>query len=236
MKRTRAWPVHVGFAVASLASGVGSAQSLEDSLSACTSVADEKRRLACYDDHMTRAGKKIAVPGTVTHAPASASAPSAATPPAPASASTPTAAPSLPRLLHPRPRPEGRHAATPSTSGEFGLEGEALRKKRAAETGEDASQSEEMTARVTSVSERARGEHRIELENGQVWEETQRTGGHASCGRRNGDDQARRDGLVLSHTQDRARPAREAHQMKKGGCCHPPRRSALLQKFTLAPM
>lgn len=164
MKRTRAWPVHAGFALASLASGVCSAQSLAESLSACTSVADEKSRLECYDDHMVRAGKKIAAPGSAARAPSStsASAPSAVAPPP---ASVPT------------PAPKRQATTTPSTSGEFGLEGDALRKKRASETGEEATQRQELTARVTGVSERARGEHRIELDNGQVWEETQRTGG-----------------------------------------------------------
>lgn len=62
-------------------------------------------------------------------------------------------------------------AKKPATSEDFGLEGEALRKKQAQDEPAEAPPAA-LTARVKSVSERALGELRIELDNGQVWVET----------------------------------------------------------------
>jgi hypothetical protein len=81
-------------------------------------------------------------------------------------------------------RMRGRGAAAaspvpaPPPSSEFGLEGEALAKKRAAETPKDAPKPpERLVAKVTSVTGRGKGDYRIQLDNGQLWMESQRTGG-----------------------------------------------------------
>jgi hypothetical protein len=197
MKRTRTWPIYVGFILGGLVSGFSFAQSSADGLSACTSVADEKSRLKCYDEQMARAGKKVpapaksAPPSTTSAPPSTTSAPPSATsaPPstAPASPSAASAPPSAPPSATPSPHatpptkqaPPARVAASESRSSEFGLDGEALRKKRVEEDREDPRAPDEMTARVAKVSERAHGEYRIELDNGQIWVETLRTGGMA---------------------------------------------------------
>lgn len=68
--------------------------------------------------------------------------------------------------------------AKAATSEDFGLQGDALRKKKAADEPTPAPP-EAITARVKSVSERALGELRIELDNGQVWIETEKHAGTA---------------------------------------------------------
>jgi hypothetical protein len=122
-------------------------------MSACANVADEKSRLKCYDEHMARAGHPVTAPRAVP-----------ATKPAPA-----------PQAASPSPAPQRTAAARPA-SEEFGLDPDTLRKRREASSPGTA-QPEEMVGRVKSVSTRARGEYRIELEDGQVWVETLRTGG-----------------------------------------------------------
>jgi hypothetical protein len=62
-------------------------------------------------------------------------------------------------------------AKKPAVSEDFGLEGQALRKKKTAEAAPDGAPAT-LSARVKAVSERALGELRIELDNGQVWIET----------------------------------------------------------------
>jgi hypothetical protein len=79
----------------------------------------------------------------------------------------------------PAPTPKKQAAVVTSSSSEFGLEGEALRLKREAENPEWPQTPQLLTARVKRVSERAHGEYLIELDNGQVWVETLRTGGIA---------------------------------------------------------
>src|SRR5262245_33139417 len=73
-----------------------------DKLSTCVAMADDRARLKCYDEEMLRLGLKPAVAATRT----------------PASAPTGTAAAAA--------------AKKPGTSEDFGLEGQALREKKAA--------------------------------------------------------------------------------------------------------
>jgi hypothetical protein len=63
-------------------------------------------------------------------------------------------------------------------SVDFGLQGDALRKKKAAAE-PTPPPPDALTARVKSVSERPLGELRIELDNGQVWIETEKHAGTA---------------------------------------------------------
>jgi hypothetical protein len=64
----------------------------------------------------------------------------------------------------------------PANSEDFGLQGEVLRKKNAVGEPPPAA-AEALAARVKSISERALGELRIELDNGQVWVETEKHAG-----------------------------------------------------------
>jgi hypothetical protein len=90
-------------------------------------------------------------------------------------------------------------AAAPSS--EFGLEGEALAKKRAAETPKDAPRpAEQVVAKVTAVTGRGKGDYRIQLDNGQLWMESQRTGGEAP---EPGETVTIRPGLLGSYFMER---------------------------------
>jgi len=70
-------------------------------------------------------------------------------------------------------KPAAAAPKKPAISEDFGLQGQALRKQQAAAEPEEAPPAA-VTARVKSVSERALGELRIELDNGQIWVETEK--------------------------------------------------------------
>jgi hypothetical protein len=86
-----------------------------------------------------------------------AAAPSAAA--SPRAASAPAGAPASPQP----------GAAT----SDFGFNAEAIRKRQAAADPNAPKEPEQLVARVEAVTTRPRGEYRITLEGGQVWEETQ---------------------------------------------------------------
>ena len=128
---------------------LGSGSLLAQSTTDCPSVVDDMARLKCYDEQAARQKKKAA--------------------PAPAAAAaTPTPA---------RPTPPVRPEPAMSSPGDFGLEPEAIRKKQAAANPEAPKAPEQVVARVKAVVTKAGGSYRVTLEDGQVWEETQRSGG-----------------------------------------------------------
>jgi hypothetical protein len=111
---------------------------------ACADEAQEARRLACYDREV--AGIKD-------------SEIAASRPPA----SEPNAARSAP----PSPPP----AATGGAQDSFGVSGSEVARKRRIEEEQSTSQAKvsSLTAKVTAVSSRPRGELVLTLDNGQVW-------------------------------------------------------------------
>jgi hypothetical protein len=126
---------------------LASGVSLAQSAVDCSSVAEDGARLKCYDDQAARQ-KKAA---SAVKAPATG---------ASAHPAAPTPAPARPA----------------SGSSDFGLEGEALHRKQAAANPEAPKEPEQVVSRVRDVTTKPRGEYRITLEDGQVWEET----GHSS--------------------------------------------------------
>lgn len=177
MNRMKSPWVCVVFALGGWATGMAFAQSGADALSACTSLKNEKARLKCYDEQMAKHGRAAAA-SEVTAAPSApepvpaASAASAA-PTAPASAAA--RAPATPAAAAaPAATPHADSGSALSPEDEFGLAGEALRKKRQKQNA--ALPPDEISARVKAVSRRAWGEHLIELENGQFWVETRHMG------------------------------------------------------------
>jgi hypothetical protein len=150
MKQTTAFAISFTLLAGAWSSPVCFAQSADQSLVECTQVADSNARLRCYDDRMMRLGHKVGVETAAAPKP------------------TPTVAATTPSP------PQG--VGTPAVSleqAEFGASPELLRKQRAAAGLADDDSRRELTARVKSVSERAHGEFRIELDNDQVWVETQ---------------------------------------------------------------
>ena len=128
------------------------AQSLPDQLRACRAETDDTRRLSCYD----RAAATLDKAAASTPAAATATAPvrPAAAPAATVASSSSAAAPA------------GATAANaPAGSGvaDFGVSEGPLAVKRQA-TG-----LKEITAVVTAVAARGRGELVLTLDNGQVW-------------------------------------------------------------------
>jgi len=116
-------PFYVAIGIGCLASGVSLGQ-VPAEISACASVTDDKSRLKCYDEHMARAGYPVAVPAASAraHAPMTVQPPAAA----PKNAAAPSA-------VSASPSPQ-ESAAAGSASDDFGLEGDALRKKREADS------------------------------------------------------------------------------------------------------
>ena len=147
----------------------------------CSTVANDGARLTCYDE---QAGRRKG--GSA--APSAASAPVAPTPvvptpvaptpatPAPRASTTPAApVPPVPATPARAPQPVVREApaAKPSTgSSDFGAE--SIQKPA---QGSHAGGAEQISVRVSSVATMVRGYYRVTLEDGQVWEETQHTGG-----------------------------------------------------------
>jgi hypothetical protein len=62
--------------------------------------------------------------------------------------------------------------ARPSPEARFGVAGELLRKQQERER-ENAPELEQLESNVAKVTTRARGEYVVQLENGQVWEQTE---------------------------------------------------------------
>jgi hypothetical protein len=165
MKTVRARGLGIAFAVCGLAGAAGVAQAQSDSPSPCASITDDKSRLQCYDAE--HALKKSQAARSSTPASSPAAAPAASSVPAPSVAPAPMPAPRATDTASARPA-----ATSGSANSEFGSE--TLPKKA---TPGDAGGASEIQAKVASVAGQRKGDYRITLDNGQVWAETQRTGG-----------------------------------------------------------
>jgi hypothetical protein len=121
------------------------AQSLQQQVRACRTETDDARRLSCYDRAAATLDKSAAPSApSARAAPATVNAPKA-----PANVVAPASAPAS------------------SAAAEFGVSEGPLAAKRQA-TG-----LKQITAVVTSVSVRPRGELLMTLDNGQVWQQNQ---------------------------------------------------------------
>jgi hypothetical protein len=183
--RTRVlWQSCVVAAMGCVANGVALAQSTYD----CSGVTDDKARLRCYDEEAARqkrANAPSAATSSATTAPSAASASTTAPPPV-ATTSPPLATKAVPAApaassgtasSAPTSAPAAAAtAASPAAaSSDFGLSAETVRKRQAAADPSAPKEAEAIVARVKTVQTRARGEYRITLDDGQVWDETQHT-------------------------------------------------------------
>ena len=170
----------VGLVLAGLATSMSLAQTAE-SPSPCASVTDDKSRLQCYDAEHAMRMRKGSVPSAAATAPAPAQAPSAAVPlPAPAASqpvppAMPARAPVARAPVAAAPAPAAPGTAT--SASDFGSE--TLPARAAKDASGKAVPKEVLVARVAAVSGRGKGDYRIELDNGQIWKESDRTGGEA---------------------------------------------------------
>ena len=123
-------------------------QELPQGVLACASIQSDSNRLACFDREIGRhkpATKDVA---------STQAAPTPAVPPAPVVVATP---------------PQNAK----SREDEFGLSGELARKRKEAEE-KKADTLTELRASVLKVRTKAYGERVFELDNGQVWEESEK--------------------------------------------------------------
>lgn len=123
-----------------------------DRVVSCANEQDDAKRLACYDDAVAAAKK----PSREQPAPVAVTKPVTEQPAAPSPGSVP-------------PAPS---AATAPAAGEFGVAGSAIARQRHQEQEQerdDSGKVERITAEVTAVSAKPRGELIITLDNGQVW-------------------------------------------------------------------
>jgi hypothetical protein len=179
MKARVLWQSCVVAAVGCLASGVALTQSTVD----CSAVAEDKARLTCYDEQAARQKQQTARPATAAPAAAASSAPSTTASPSTATASSATAAPpavaTRPTTTPATSTPPPVATAIPpparasSATSDFGLNADAIRKRQEAANPNTPKEPDQIVARVKAVATKARGEYRITLEDGQVWEETQ---------------------------------------------------------------
>jgi hypothetical protein len=164
MKKPNFWHAGLLVALGGLATHLAHAQSTTD----CSAVADDTARLKCYDGQAVRKKKAASPPASAAGAASSGSASASR---APATPATPALKPTSPASAS---TPPASSAAT-----DFGLDPETVRKKNAAANPEAPKPPEQVVGRVKSVVTKPRGQYRITLEDGQVWEETQHTGGAA---------------------------------------------------------
>jgi hypothetical protein len=112
---------------------------MAERLAACSGERDDALRLACYDE--------VAQLATAARKQAA---------PTDASINTKT----------PQSKPESKPE---SAEDSFGVYGSEVARKRGAEEGKTGTQLKRLTATVTAISKRPRGELVVTLDNGQVW-------------------------------------------------------------------
>jgi len=156
-----------------LSAGIASGQSATDPLERCAAEKDDAARLACFDRQMAlRHGNHSAgaPPGAAQPVPA-------APPPAVKSAPQPDrpqghAATAQPQTAAPAASAASQSAQAPDPN--MGLQGAALRKKLKEERKE---QPRPVRATVARLVPLAHSEYAFELDNGQIWQETDSRGG-----------------------------------------------------------
>lgn len=124
------------------------AQDLPPEVLECAAIKKDSNRLACFDREIAR------------HKPASAGVASAQVPPAQAVPPAPVVATTPPKM------------AT-TKEDEFGVSGQLARKRKEAQQETDAPLAE-LQAAVVKVRSKPYGEQVFELDNGQVWEESEK--------------------------------------------------------------
>jgi hypothetical protein len=165
MKRRRVYALLPVTLVATTHALTAFAQDAPESLQRCADEADDKRRLACYDQEMARLRAPNPAPSAsipaATSAPAVAAATSAPAVTAATSAPVTTAATAAPAV-------PAATAAKPDLTAEeqFGLSQDQVREKQ---SGKDTPKLDHLAGAITKISKRPRGELVMTLDNGQVW-------------------------------------------------------------------
>jgi hypothetical protein len=169
------------FCWTSIVLACGTSLSIAQPTTDCSTVPEDMARLKCYDAQAALRKKAAAPQAATTQAaqqPAAKAAVPASAPPVSAATSSAPAPATTAATSH---APAATSAATGSSAAsspsDFGLDPETVRRKQAAANPEAAPRPEQVVGRVKSVVTKPRGQYRITLEDGQVWEETQRTGG-----------------------------------------------------------
>jgi hypothetical protein len=156
------------FLLLALSAGIASGQPATDPLESCAGEKDDAARLACFDRQMAlRHGKRA--PSTQS----GATAPVQAAPPPTAQSRPPTdqghAASSQPPVTAPAPPAAAQSARAPDP--DMGLQGAALRKKLK-EEGKERPRPVPVSATVTRLVPLAHAEYGFQLDNGQIWQQT----------------------------------------------------------------
>jgi hypothetical protein len=167
-----------------LSAGIASGQPATDPLESCAAEKDDAARLACFDRQMAlRHGKRAPSTQSGATPPVQAAPPpaaqSGATPPIqaappPAAQSRPPtdqghAASSQPSVTAPAPPAAAQSARAPDP--DMGLQGAALRKKLK-EEGKERPRPVPVSATVTRLVPLAHAEYGFQLDNGQIWQQT----------------------------------------------------------------
>lgn len=145
--RQSAWLLLAAAAIPAGYVSAGAAQ-VSEGVRACMIENDDARRLACYDRELNRHAAKDSVATTVATPPAKPAAVSAST----TSAST---------------------AVNTASPDGFGVRGSEVARQRDQQQRRDNPGGEQLTAKVTAISQQPRGELVMTLENGQVWQQKQ---------------------------------------------------------------
>jgi hypothetical protein len=152
------------------------AQAVPPTLITCSTQTDSGERLACYDREIARLVQLPATPSGATKAsPAAASSPTSASPSS--RTAVPTSGPAASASASPVP-PPGSFAPPdpndPVAVDRFGLTPDMQHQRQ--EEGRAPKELSQITAKVTSVHYKIRGELVVGLDNGQTWEQAEYDG------------------------------------------------------------
>jgi hypothetical protein len=167
------------------AASVAAADPTQDALHACAAKQDASERLACFDRVAAAVDALVAAPSAATRpAPAPAAVaparPAAAAQIEPGAAGSPAAPAPAPSVAKAPPPPSPAVQLPPGSNADFGLAGAQLRRKQQQErtqaNAQPKAKPQPLVARVTKVRNQGGVQLTIELDNGQIWRQTDGSG------------------------------------------------------------
>ncbi len=156
----------VATAFSFFAQGAVADDSIESRFVACATESDDAARLSCFDRAAEAPEAPVVVAEPQAAAPIAALQPEPAPSPEPVSAAAATPAPSPESAGAPAAAPAAAPGAPVDPVAQFGMNPELASQQETEKVELD-----EITAVAVEVTKRTRGEHRVTLDNGQVWTE-----------------------------------------------------------------
>ncbi len=174
-------------AVLLCAASIAAADPTQEALHACAAQKDASERLACYDRVAAAVDALVAAPSAATRSAPTAAPPSpapamlAATTKTDASASGSAAPASVPSVAKTPQPPSLAVQKDPQSDPDFGLSVEDLRRKQQQGSGQPnaprPAKPQPLVAHVAKVENPSGAQLTVKLDNGQIWRQTDGSGG-----------------------------------------------------------